>query len=116
MPFEIKWATTAEDTFRELEIAADKAKQKRATKRKTKSSKQEGLFNQIVKTLQLLKNDPKHPGLCCHEYSGLDHPHNPREKAWEAYAQNKTLGAYRVFWCYGPGRGYLTIIAIAPHP
>ena len=31
-------------------------------------------------------------------------------------AKNKTPGAYRVFWCYGPNTGEITIIAITPHP
>jgi hypothetical protein len=42
---------------------------------------------------------------------------------FEAYAQNQTPGAYRVFFMYGPDRvegkkrtAVLTIIAITPHP
>lgn len=31
-------------------------------------------------------------------------------------AQNKTPGADRIFWCYGPEKGEMTIIAITPHP
>jgi hypothetical protein len=44
-------------------------------------------------------------------------------KIFEAYAQNNTPGAYRVFWHYGPdARGVkgrisaITIVAITPHP
>jgi hypothetical protein len=37
-------------------------------------------------------------------------------KVFEAYAQNKMPGAYRIFWCYGPNKGDITVIAIAPHP
>jgi hypothetical protein len=37
---------------------------------------------------------------------------------FEAYAQNRTPGAYRIFWCYGPDKdkGDITITAITPHP
>jgi len=38
------------------------------------------------------------------------------EKVFEAYVQNKTPGAYRLFWCYGPDKGQITLIAITPHP
>ena len=38
------------------------------------------------------------------------------EKVFEAYAQQRTPGAYRVFWYYGPERGMITIVAITPHP
>jgi hypothetical protein len=34
----------------------------------------------------------------------------------EAYVENKTPAAFRVFWCYGPNRDELTILAITPHP
>ena len=76
----------------------------------------EGLFKQVHKTLQLLRGNPRHPGLQTHEYHSLEHPYDPQGKVFEAYAQQKTPGAYRVFWCYGPGKGELTVIAITPHP
>jgi len=38
------------------------------------------------------------------------------EKVFEAYAEQKTPAAYRVFWFYGPSRGKITIFAITPHP
>lgn len=34
----------------------------------------------------------------------------------EAYAENKTPAAYRIFWHYGPGQDEITVIAIIPHP
>ena len=34
----------------------------------------------------------------------------------EAYVQSRTPGAYRLFWCYGPASGEITILAITPHP
>ncbi|MGH2831450.1 MAG: type II toxin-antitoxin system RelE family toxin [Solirubrobacteraceae bacterium] len=85
-------------------------------KKKTKSSKQEGLFKQVGKAIRQLAENPRHSSLNTHEYSSLEHPFDPRAKVFEAYAQNNTPGAYRIFWCYGPEKGVITIIAITPHP
>jgi hypothetical protein len=38
------------------------------------------------------------------------------KKVFEAYAEQKTPAAFRVFWHYGPGREQLTIVAITRHP
>lgn len=71
-------------------------------------------FRAVSKCLRLLAENPRHPGLNTHEYRSL---HGEKgEKVFEAYAQNKTPGAYRVFWHYGPGKGVITIVAITPHP
>ncbi|MGB0560406.1 MAG: hypothetical protein ACPGVO_01200 [Spirulinaceae cyanobacterium] len=70
----------------------------------------------MSKTLSLLQRDPRHPSLQTHEYDRIENPNDPRKKVFEAYVQNRTPGAYRVFWCYGPQSGELTIIAITPHP
>ncbi len=116
MAFDLEFTCTAVDTFNELEEAAKKAFQTRQKQKKSKSSKQEGLFKQVRKTIQLLSENPRHTGLHTHEYSSLINPYNPAEKVFEAYAQNKTPGAYRIFWCYGPDKKQITIIAITPHP
>jgi hypothetical protein len=68
----------------------------------------------VQKTLGLLESNPKHPSLNTHEYKSISGPHG--EKVLEAYAENKTPAAFRVFFCYGPDRGEITIIAITPHP
>ncbi len=68
----------------------------------------------VRKTLGLLETNPRHPGLQTHEYSRLAGPHG--EKVFEAYAENKTPAAFRVFWFYGPQSDQMTIIAITPHP
>ena len=83
---------------------------------KSKSSREEGLFKQVEKCVRLLRTDPRHPGLRTHEYASIENPFDSRQKVFEAYAQNQTPGAYRVFWCYGPGDREITIIAITPHP
>ena len=75
-----------------------------------------GLVKQIKKSLAYLQTNPKHPSLNTHEYTSIPHPFDPRQKVFEAYAQNKTPSAYRIFWCYGPPKKQITIIAITPHP
>ncbi len=116
MAFEILYTEPASTIFQELEDAAKKAFETRTKSKKSKSSKQEGLFKQVRKTLQLLSENPRHTGLHTHEYSGLFNPFTTNEKVFEAYAQNNTPGAYRIFWCYGPDKKQITIIAITPHP
>lgn len=116
MSFTPNWTSVAERAFNELRAAAEQAAVSRAGAKRTKASKQEGLFKQVAKAIGFLLNDPKHPGLQTHEYSSIPHPFEPNGKVFEAYAQNKTPGAYRIFWCYGPGQGVITIIAITPHP
>jgi hypothetical protein len=114
--FRLKWVKAAADTFNELEVAALAAHKNRDSKKKKKSSRQEGLFKQVLKTIKLLEENPRHPGLRTHEYTSLRHPYEQNGKVFEAYAQNDTPGAYRIFWCYGPAREEITIIAITPHP
>jgi len=68
----------------------------------------------VRKTLGLMETNMRHPSLQTHEYQSLKGPNG--EKIFEAYAQQNTPGAYRVFWYYGPGRKEITIVAITPHP
>lgn len=80
------------------------------------SENRKRLFKQVAKTIGLLAQNPRHPSLNTHEYDSLKSPYSEKEKVFEAYAQNNTPGAYRVFWCYGPEPKTLTIIAITSHP
>jgi len=80
-----------------------------------------GVLKQVRKTLGLLETNGRHPSLNTHEYESLVGAKG--ERVWEAYAQNDTPGAYRVFFHYGPdedtGRKRtpaLTIVAITPDP
>lgn len=68
----------------------------------------------VRKTLGLLESNPRHPSLNTHEYANLSGPNG--EKVFEAYAENRTPAAFRVFFCYGPSRGEITIVAITSHP
>jgi len=114
--FELRWTARAREQYDQLRNAAERAQCTRQRSGKKKSSKQEGLFRQVHKSLQLLRGNPKHPGLETHEYTSIPNPFHPKQKVFEAYAQNRTPGAYRIFWCYGPDIKQITIIAITPHP
>jgi len=116
MPFRPRWTEEATTQFEELRDAAAASVEKRSKARKAKASKAEGLFKQLEKCVRLLLENRRHPGLHTHEYDSIEHPHVEREKVFEAYVQNRTPGAYRLFWCYGPEKGDITIIAITPHP
>lgn len=116
MSFTPQWTDEAHQTFERLKQDAERAQAGRKKSKKTKASKQEGLFKQVAKTVRLLMANPRHPGLRTHEFHSLIHPFDPNGKVFEAYAQHRTPGAYRVFWCYGPGEKEITILAITPHP
>lgn len=113
--FTLKWTISADEKYSALRAEAEKIQRIRKRKRKKKSSKQEGLFKQIHKTVTLLATNPRHPGLKTHQYDSIENPYDKEQKVFEAYAQNKTPSAYRVFWCYGPQKSEITIIAITPH-
>ena len=96
--FEIYWTFEARTSYDKLRNDPARLKQYKA----------------VRKCITLLAQDPRHPGLQTHEYESLVGPVG--EKVFEAYAEQHTPAAYRVFWYYGPSRGMLTIIAITPHP
>lgn len=113
--FTLRWTKSADRTYRELREKAERSKRGRGVKGKKKSSKDEGLFKQVHKTITLLKTNPKHPSLRTHEYHSIENPYDASRKVFEAYVQNNAASAYRVFWCYGARAKELTIIAITPH-
>ena len=61
-----------------------------------------------------LEANPRHPGLHTHKYDELSSEIG--EVVFEAYAENNTPGAYRIFWYYGPEKNMISIIAITRHP
>lgn len=98
MMFELIFTEIADDQLSALE------------KRKDVKS----ILKAVRKTFGLMETNLRHPSLCTHEYSSLTGPNG--EKVFESYAQNRTPGAYRIFWHYGPGKNLITILAITPHP
>jgi hypothetical protein len=77
---------------------------------------------QVRKTLEYLETDVRSKSLQTHEHQSLTRRYGI--KVFEAYVQQKTPGAYRVFWHYGPDETgkdgkripIITVIAITPHP
>lgn len=114
--FILRWTEEASAEYARLKAKAEAALRSKTANAKAKRTRDEGLFKQVHKCVSLLAENPRHPGLQTHEYHSLTHPFNASEKVFEAYAQNRTPGAYRVFWCYGPESGQVAIIAITPHP
>jgi hypothetical protein len=114
--FLLRWTEEAATEYARLKVKAAAALGARRQKARAKSSRDEGLFKQVHKCVSLLAENPRHPGLQTHEYHSLAHPFSPQEKVFEAYVQNRTSGAYRVFWCYGPEAGQITVVAITQHP
>ena len=68
----------------------------------------------VRKALGYLETNPRHPGLKTHKFSSHLGPSG--EEVFEAYAENKTAAAYRIFWYYGPEKNIITIIGITSHP
>jgi hypothetical protein len=68
----------------------------------------------VLKALAYLETNPKHPGLNTHKYNSFTG--NNGEEIFEAYAENNTPAAYRIFWHYGIGKNVITIVSIIPHP
>jgi len=114
--FTLKWTREARAQYDALRKRAEASLVARQKNNKTKAATDEGLFKQAHKCATLLAENPRHPGLRTHQYHGLDNPFEKDGKVFEAYVQNRTPGAYRLFWCYGPGKREVTIIAITPHP
>jgi len=71
-------------------------------------------YKAVSHALRQLAANTRHPSLETHPIESLSGPNG--EKMFEAYAENKTPAAYRIFWCYGPGKGMIHIISVQKHP
>src|ERR1017187_1105985 len=114
--FQVQWTDAAAAAYAELRAKAQASLQARANSKQAKAAKDKGLFKQVHKCVRPLHANPRHPGLKTHEFRSLENPYDPNAKVFEAYVQNRTPGAYRLFWCYGPHKEQITILAITPHP
>jgi len=100
LPFVIKLTATADRQLNDLEFGEDK--------------KDLVKLKKIRKCLAYLQVNPRHPSLEAHEFSSMAGENG--ERVWEAYVENNTPSAWRVFWHYGPSKGEITIVAITAHP
>jgi hypothetical protein len=96
--FTLLYTPEASSQYKELEGSPDLSKR----------------FKAVQKALRFLAADPRHPSLRTHKYQTLSREMN--KEVFEAYAEQHTPAAYRIFWLYGPEKGQITIIAITPHP
>lgn len=71
-------------------------------------------YKKVLKTLNTMSLNLRHHSLQTHEYG--DFSGSKGEKVFESYVEHRTPGAWRIFWYYGPGQGFLTIYKIIPHP
>lgn len=71
-------------------------------------------YKAVLKSLAYLETNPRHPSLHTHKYTSLIGQNG--EEIFEAYVENKTPAAYRLFWHYGPQKNHITVVAITPHP
>lgn len=98
MPFSLVFTPEAAANLRELQSELGLVKRYKA----------------VRKALGYLESNPRHPSLQTHEFQSLSSKGG--KKVFEAYAEQKTAAAYRVFWQYGPEKGQITILAITSHP
>lgn len=96
--FKIKFTEEAESQFLNLQQSKDKKVQ----------------FKAVGKALAYMNANLRHPSLKTHKFDGIQSPFGG--DVFESCAQNKTPGAYRVFWTYGPNKAEITVLAITPHP
>jgi len=92
-------------------IFSEQAKLKLEDLEVDKSKK--GVLKQVRKVLGIMETNLKHPSLNTHKYDGIL---CRLGDVFESYVQNKTPGAYRIFWVYGPGKREIYILDITPHP
>lgn len=98
MKFKLKYTILADRQLSDLENSSDKSAE----------------FKAVRKALGLMETNLRHRSLCTYKYDSIQGPNG--EEIFEAYTENHTPGAYRIFWHYGPQRGTITILAITPHP
>jgi hypothetical protein len=106
MIYKLRFTLTADEQLKTLE----------------NSPSQKGVLKQVRKTLGYLETNIRIKSLQTHEYESLSKRYG--QKVFEAYAQQNTPAAYRVFWHYGPDGTeknskripVITIVAITSHP
>ena len=72
------------------------------------------MYKKWGKSLKLLSSDPGYPSLQTHEIEPLSRRYGMKVR--QSYLENKTSGAMRMYWVYGPDQKDITIIGLEPHP
>jgi hypothetical protein len=97
MSFRLRFTPEAKDQLSDLASSPQHAKRLR----------------KVQKTLGLIQQDPRYPGLNSHKYQSLAGENG--EDVWESYVENRTPGAWRIFWHYGPNGDSITVLTISSH-
>lgn len=101
MRFHLRFTSDARDDLVRLESTQALAKRLKA----------------VRKALGLMETNLRHPGLNTHKYSALTGPDGAEiAEIFESYAENRTPGAYRIFWCCASRKDSITVLSIVPHP
>lgn len=105
MPYQLRFAPAAAEALKKLVDGGQ------ATAVKLKK---------VRKALGLLQADPMYPGLHSHLYQHF--PGLEKGKVWDSYVENRTPGAWRIYWMYGPNEvrddvetAVVTVLVIGPH-
>ncbi len=85
MKFTLAWDRKAKDAYNALKLKAEASlrSRERSSKRR-KATKDEGLFKQVRKCIQLLQQNPRHPGLQTHEYESMANPFDKDQKGFRS--------------------------------
>lgn len=75
---------------------------------------EERIYKKWGNAIKKLADDPFYVSLKTHEISQLSKRYGM--KVWQSYLENRTSGAMRMYWVYGPGEQEITIIGLEPHP
>lgn len=79
--------------------------------------RKQGRFDKLQKiknAVKKLRENPRYAGLHTHKNNSVKNPFNI--ETFQSYVENKTAGAFRIFWCYFPDKNQITIFTITPHP
>lgn len=98
MSYFLSFTLTAKQDLKELKHSANLQKR----------------FKAVSKALKYLEANPRHPSLQTHQFTSLLGPDG--EKVFEAYAEQDTPAAYRIFFYYGKTKGEIVVTSITPHP
>ena len=78
------------------------------------NSSQRHILKAVRKCLGFLETNLRHPSLNTHEFRSLKGPNGGKGLQGICPAENPLR--LPGFWYYGPERGMITTVAIAPHP
>ena len=62
----------------------------------------------------LEQQGPSYPGFNTHQIRDRQGPFG--EPVYQSYVENRSPGAWRLWWMYGPGTDEITLLDVGPHP